>query len=193
MPMHVLHETEERQQLLAFLDQQRQAVVHACYGLSDEQARATSTASSLSVGGLVKHLAQGERQWIGRLGDGPAPEEEPDVPARMEEYFAGFHLANGETLAGVLQDYRAAAAGTEAAIAGEPDLNRTVDLPPAPWLPTGSVSVRWVLLHLIEETARHAGHADLIRENLDGASSGSLMAAAEGWPDDGWIKPWRPE
>jgi hypothetical protein len=51
---------------------------------------------------------------------------------------------------------------------------------------------RWILLHLIEETARHAGHADLIREALDGALSGPLMAAAEGWPADGWVKPWRP-
>jgi hypothetical protein len=52
--------------------------------------------------------------------------------------------------------------------------------------------VRWIALHLIEETARHAGHADIIREALDGALSGPLMAAAEGWPPDGWVKPWQP-
>jgi uncharacterized damage-inducible protein DinB len=193
MPMHVLHEIDERQQLLAFLDHQREAVVHACYGLSNEQARATSTASPLSLGGLVKHLAQGERQWIARLGATPAPEEGADPSAAMEEYFAGFRLANGESLAGVLQNYRVVAAETDAAIADEPELNRTVELPPAPWLPAGSITVRWILLHLIEETARHAGHADLIRESLDGALSGPLMAAAESWADDGWIKPWRPE
>jgi uncharacterized damage-inducible protein DinB len=192
MPMHVIQEIDERQQLLAFLDQQRQAAVHACYGLSDQQARATSTASPLSLGGLVKHLTQTERQWIARLGDSPAPEEGGDASARMEEYFASFRLTNGETLAGVLEDYREAAAETDAAIAGEPDMNRTVDLPPAPWLPAGSCSVRWILLHLIEEAARHAGHADIIRESLDGATSGPLMAAAEGWPEDGWITPWRP-
>ena len=52
--------------------------------------------------------------------------------------------------------------------------------------------MRWIALYLIEETARHAGHADIIREALDGGLSGPLMAAAEGWPSDGWIKPWQP-
>jgi hypothetical protein len=68
-----------------------------------------------------------------------------------------------------------------------------VPLPPAPWNPDpDGCTVRWILLHLIEETARHAGHADLLREALDGGLSGPLMAAAEGWPADGWVTPWRP-
>jgi hypothetical protein len=52
--------------------------------------------------------------------------------------------------------------------------------------------VRWVLLHLIQETARHAGHADVIRESLDGATAMPLLAAAEGWPATPWLQPWQP-
>ena len=56
-----------------------------------------------------------------------------------------------------------------------------------PWIPGGVVwTARWVLLHLIEETARHAGHADIIRESIDGATCWTLMAAAEGWPARDW-------
>ena len=54
-------------------------------------------------------------------------------------------------------------------------------------------SLRWVLLHLIEETARHAGHADIVREAIDGATAFELLAAVEGWPATDWLKPWQPE
>jgi hypothetical protein len=63
-----------------------------------------------------------------------------------------------------------------------------------PWFPKGVAawSVRWVLLHLIEETARHAGHADLLREAVDGATAYPLLAAAESWPATPWLQPWQP-
>jgi hypothetical protein len=74
-----------------------------------------------------------------------------------------------------------------------PDLGTPVDLPKAPWMPTGEgYTVRWVLLHVLEELARHAGHADILREQIDGATMYALMAAAEGWPETPWVKPWRP-
>jgi Protein of unknown function (DUF664) len=96
-------------------------------------------------------------------------------------------------LAAVLQLYEETSARTDAVIAGIDDLGRRVPLPQEPWFPDPeNCTVRWILLHLIEETARHAGHADIIREALDGALSGPLMAATEGWPEDGWVKPWRP-
>jgi hypothetical protein len=62
-----------------------------------------------------------------------------------------------------------------------------------PWFPSDveAWSVRWVLLHLIEEVGRHAGHADIIRESVDGATAMPLMAAAEGWPATPWLQPWR--
>jgi Protein of unknown function (DUF664) len=63
-----------------------------------------------------------------------------------------------------------------------------------PWFPddVDAWSVRWILLHLVEEIARHAGHADIIRETIDGATMYELMAAAEGWPATDWLTPWTP-
>jgi uncharacterized damage-inducible protein DinB len=190
MPMNAPPVSSERDGLLAFLEQQRQAVCNATYGLRDDQARMTPTPSGLSLGGLVKHLTHGERGWIERIErerTGPAD----DSPEALEEYLASFSLEGDETLAGALEEYREGAAHTDAVIRDIGDLGRPVPLPAAAWFPEGC-TVRWVVLHLIEETARHAGHADIIRESLDGGLSGPLMAAAEGWPESGWIKPWTP-
>jgi hypothetical protein len=107
----------------------------------------------------------------------------------------GFVLGRDETLAGVLRAYDEVAAGTEEVIAGVEDLGRPVPVPKdAPWFPKDveAWSVRWVLLHMIEETARHAGHADIVRESIDGATAYPLMAAAEGWPATPWLTPWEP-
>ncbi len=83
---------------------------------------------------------------------------------------------------------------TEAAIGGL-DLDQPVPVPRGVrWFPQDveAWSVRWVLLHLIEETARHAGHADILRESIDGATAVSLVAAVEGWPASDWVEPWSP-
>ena len=175
--------------LLAFLDHQREAVRYACFGLTEEQARITPTPSSLSLGGLVKHLTWAERTWMARVQGEPVPGD-TDPGAAMTEYLGTFQLETGETLAAALAAYQAVAKDTDRAALANNDLDRKVSLPPSPWTPDGC-TVRWVLLHLIEETARHAGHADLLREALDGGLSGPLMAAAEGWPADGWVTPWR--
>jgi uncharacterized damage-inducible protein DinB len=190
MPMNTRPVTGELDALLAFLDHQREAVRYACFGLTEEQARATPAASSLSLGGLVKHLAWAERAWLARIEDHPVPGD-TDPGAAFTQYMATFRLTDDETLDGVLAGYQAAAADTDRAARAAGDLDRDVALPPSPWAPD-SCTVRWILLHLIEETARHAGHADLLREALDGGLSGPLMAAAEGWPADGWVTPWRP-
>ncbi|MFI8358453.1 mycothiol transferase [Streptomyces cyaneofuscatus] len=105
-----------------------------------------------------------------------------------------FRLAPNETLAEVLAAYAEAADRTDAVIAGISDLGQAVPVPQgAPWIPAEvrEWSIRWVLLHLIEETARHGGHADVIRESVDGATFDSLLAAAEAWPDP-WVQPWEP-
>jgi uncharacterized damage-inducible protein DinB len=187
MPMNAPLIESEREGLLAFLRHQRDAVRNAALGLSDEQARSHPTPSGLTLGGLVKHLADAERGWTGRIAG------EPLSDSTFEDYMATFALTDDETLADVLEHYRAAGAHTDDVIAGVDDLGRRVPLPEAPWYPDPErCTVRWILLHLVEETARHAGHADIIREAVDGALSGPLMAAAEGWPEDGWITPWRP-
>ncbi|WP_158885553.1 DinB family protein [Amycolatopsis anabasis] len=184
---------DERDGLLAYLAQQRRVLRIAAHGLTDEQARATPTASTLSVGGLIKHVATTERGWM----DVMLQREEPKVVlSGPEDYLAAFRLGEDETLAGVLEFYDLVARETEEAVAGIEDLGRPVPVPQGvPWYPkdVAAWSVRWVLFHLIEETARHAGHADIIREHVDGGTAFPLMAAAEGWPATPWLQPWQPE
>ncbi|HEY9388455.1 MAG TPA: DinB family protein [Mycobacteriales bacterium] len=187
MPGLVAPVADERNGLLMFLAQQRHVLCLAAHGLTDEQARATASASTLSVGGLINHMAAGERKWmdtvLGRYQRSDADHE------------AAFRLGPDETLAGVLERYGQAAAETEAVVAGVPDLGQAVPVPKGvPWFPQDveAWSVRWVLLHLITETARHAGHADIVRESVDGATAYPLMAAAEGWPATPWMRPWEP-
>jgi len=179
---------DERDALLAFLDQQRQMLRLSAYGLTDEQARSTPSASALSVGGLIKHAGLAERTWMNTLQQLPR-NGDPSV------YAASFVMTADETLPEILVGHAAAAQHTAEVVAGFPDLGAPVPVPQGvPWLPSDveAWSVRWVLLHLIEETARHAGHADIVRESIDGASAMSLLAAAESWPDSGWLKPWKP-
>ena len=188
MPGSVPPVADEREGLMAYLEQQRHVLRVAAHGLTDEQARATPTVSALSVGGLIKHCASVERAWM------------DDVLMRKrsgaeDEYESGFRLEPGETVADILALHRQAARETDEIVAGIADLGRPVPVPrDAPWFPQDveAWSVRWVLLHLIQETARHAGHADIVREAVDGATAFPLMAALEGWPETPWMKPWRP-
>jgi hypothetical protein len=92
----------------------------------------------------------------------------PD-PAIMQAYVDGFRLLEGETLQGVLAEYARTAAVTDELVATLPDLDASYALPPAPWFPAGATrSVRRVITHIIAETAQHSGHADILRESLDG-------------------------
>lgn len=190
MPGQVPPVADEREGLLGYLAQQRDAIRYSAHGLTDEQARQTPTAGTLSIGGLVKHVANVERGWMDTVlqRDRGADEAEGD-------YLDGFRLRPEETLAGALAHYEEVAKETEAIIADIADLGQPVPVPKGvPWFPddVDAWSVRWVLLHLIEETARHAGHADIVRESLDGATAWPLMAAAEGWPPTPWMQPWQP-
>jgi len=189
MPGNVPPVADEREGLLAFLAQQRYVLTLAAYGLTDEQARMTPSSSQLSVGGLVRHVTATERAWMDRAMLRPVRGE------GVDDYVAHFRMSQDQTLSGLLADYEAAARETEADVAQIPDLGRPVPVPrDAPWFPqdVDAWSVRWVLLHVIEETARHAGHADIIRESIDGATAFPLMAAAEGWPATQWLQPWTP-
>lgn len=186
MPGTVGSVADERDGLLSYLAQQRHVLKITAYGLTDEQARATPSASPLSVGGLVKHVALTERGWIDNVVQRTRRTGESD-------YQAGFSLRPDETLADVFVLYDEVAAKTEAVIADVADLGQPVSVPPAPWFADVDIlSVRWVLLHLIEETARHAGHADIVRESVDGATAFPLLAAAESWPATPWLQPWQP-
>jgi len=187
MPGSVPPVADEREALLAYLAQQPYVIRLAAYGLTDDQARATPLAGTLSVGGLIKHAAAMESGWIDIV-------LERDQSSQ-EDYEANFRLLRDETMSDVLAHYDEIAADTAAVIAGIADLGQAVPVPRGvPWFPDDveAWSVRWVLLHLIEETARHAGHADIVREAIDGATAFPLIAAAEGWPATPWLQPWEP-
>jgi hypothetical protein len=192
MPGQVPPLTDERELLLAYLAQQRDGLRYAAFGLTDEQARLTPTAGSLSIGGLLKHGVEMEQGWIDMVlqrDRGGSQEEE------QSSYEDNFRLLPHETVAEVLARYDAVAKETEIVIGKIDDLNQAVPVPKGvPWFPddVDAWSVRWVLLHLIEEVARHAGHADIVRESIDGATMHALMAAVEGWPATEWLKPWEP-
>jgi uncharacterized damage-inducible protein DinB len=164
----------ERADILAGLASARHFLRFTARDLTDEQARQRTTASELCVGGLIKHVAATEQGWVDFILDGPSAMS--DFSAMTEEDMArwtgGFRLLPDETLAGVLADYEKVAQRTDELVASLPDLDLAHPLPNAPWFPPGEKrSARRVFLHIIAETTQHAGHADIIRESLDGAKS----------------------
>ena len=184
--------TDELDGLLAFLAQQRLVLRIAAYGLSEEQVRQPASASTLTVGGLIKHCIAVERNWLDMVMQRGS---EGDVEKRSEDYLANFRMTPEETMDGLLREFDDVAAETERVVRSIDDLDRPVPVPPGvPWFPKDveAWSVRWVLLHLIAEHSRHAGHADIIRESIDGATAFPLMAAVENWPATPWMQPWRP-
>jgi uncharacterized damage-inducible protein DinB len=162
-----MNDDRERADLLEALHAHRGFLRHTVRGLSDEQARARTTVSELCLGGLVKHVADVERRWAGFIVDGP--QAMAWDPSRVEAHVRSFELEDSETLAGVLDDYERVAARTDELLRSLPDLDASHPLPEAPWFPPGATrSARRVFVHIIAETAQHAGHADILREALDG-------------------------
>ena len=186
MPGQTPMVTDERDALQKFLDQCRLQLRLTAYGLTDVQARATPCASSISVGAAIKHVAFVENSWTNMVEQLPRDDQAGFVDA--------WTMRPDETLEDVLALYDAAIARTDAVLAVH-DLDDEVPVPKGvPWFPPDldAWSVRWVVMHLIQETARHSGHADIVREQVDGATAFPLMAAAEGWPETPWMKPWTP-
>jgi uncharacterized damage-inducible protein DinB len=164
----------ERADLLAALAKQRHFLRFTTRDLTDEQAGQRTTVSALCLGGLIKHVTAVEQGWATFILEGPSPAH--DFAAMTESDWArradGFRMLPGETLAGVLAGYAETALRTDGLVASLPDLSDAHPLPKAPWYEPGAQwSARRVLLHIIAETAQHAGHADIIRESLDGAKS----------------------
>jgi uncharacterized damage-inducible protein DinB len=160
----------ERADLLAGLSAARHFLRFTVRDLTDEQARQRTTASELTLGGLIKHVAAIEKGWADFILEGPSAMTVSEE--QMAHYADGFRLLPAETLAGVLAGYAEVARRTDNLLASLPDLNLSHPLPPAPWFAPGEMrSARRVFLHIIAETAQHAGHADIIREALDGAKS----------------------
>lgn len=175
----------ERLDLLESLGAHRGFLLRAAAGLSDEQARHRSTVSELTIGGLIKHVAAVEASWAqfmltGRQGGVPDnvdwsnfDSSDPSTldPDMVRAYQDGFRLLAGETLAATIEHYRRVAEATDDLVRGL-DLDRSFPLPPMPWFEPGATrTVRRTVIHIIAETAQHAGHADIIREAIDGAKT----------------------
>lgn len=151
----------ERAGLREFLDFQREALIDKVHGLSDKQARLTPTVSSLSLLSLLKHSSIWERRWFQVIVAGRSfPGEWPEV--KSKEVDSTFRLTDQDTVESVVADHREQ-------IAASNEILNTFNLDaPCAWPDMAEENLRFVALHMIEETARHAGHADIIRESIDG-------------------------
>ncbi len=186
---------DERSALREYLAYHQSAYFAVAYGLTDEQARSAPTVSALSIGGLIKHATGMQRTWMARVA--AAPDEPPRDTRPFEEIARDFgdqHVMRpDETLAGLLGAFETQNAES-LRLVETADLDAAVPVPTdIPWFPKGldAWSVRWVILHVINELSRHSGHADIIRESIDGATMYELIAGLENWEPRPWVTPWR--
>ncbi|HSZ45245.1 MAG TPA: DinB family protein [Streptosporangiaceae bacterium] len=142
---------------LAFLNFNRESVLKKTEGLDDEQLRRRLVPTGTNLLGLVQHLAQAERNWFGYHLAGAAHVRSPG---------SGMRVPRGRATAEVLDDYRAAIAASDAAIRaiGDPEAHL------ARLVAGQHLTMRWLIAHMTSETARHAGHADILREQIDGTT-----------------------
>jgi uncharacterized damage-inducible protein DinB len=157
-PQEKVATADERAQLELFLECQRREIVEKVAGLSDQEVRRRLVVSMTTPGGLLKHLAAVERNWFQRR----LAERSPDqINGHSVGDDASWLIGADETVAGLVADYEGACADSRRIAAGF----ALDDAVPHPRL--GRVSLRWIYLHMIEETARHAGHADILREQIE--------------------------
>jgi uncharacterized damage-inducible protein DinB len=195
MPALASPVADERSALREYLAYHQSAFFAVAYGLTDEQARSSPTVSELSIGGLIKHVTAMQQTWMSRVAAAPdAPPKDPRPFDEVAKDFAEQHVMRpDETLDGLLEKFNTESAKT-LSLAETADLDAKVPVPQdIPWFPKGvkDWSVRWVILHVINELTRHSGHADIIRESIDGATMYELLAGLEGWAIEGWVQPWK--
>jgi hypothetical protein len=165
------NDTRERSDFVETLAKHRAFLRQTVQGLSDQQAAERTTTSKLCLGGIIKHVSLVEEGWVDFIERGPAAMGPPDQAA-MEAHAAGFRMLPGETLAGLPARYDEVARRTDDLVIKLPSLEMSQPLPEAPWFEPGARwSARRVLLHILAETSQHAGHADIVRESLDGAKT----------------------
>jgi len=163
--------SSERDDFCGGLRQHRRLLLRTVRGLSDAQARLTPTVSRLCLGGIINHVTLMEESWVRFIEQGPAYQGQPDQAAYARQT-ASFGFGALETLGGLVDRYRAVARRTDELVISLPSLDAGHPLPEAPWFESGATwSARRVLVHIVAETAQHAGHADIIREAIDGAKS----------------------
>jgi len=161
----------ERADILDLLHKHRELLLHTVEGLTDEQAASRPTVSELCLGGIIKHVTAVEERWAGFVVDGPSvfpPMDEAAYKAHLES----FQMQPHETLAGIVAAYTDVARRTDELVGTVASFDDDHELPSAPWFEPGARwSARRCFTHIVAETAQHAGHADIIREAIDGQKS----------------------
>ena len=180
--------------IVSYVEQQLDAIRAAAIGLTEEQARLRPCRSALSIGGLVKHATYCMRGVTERLAGDREPRSTIDEAA-FADHEASFALADGETANDALAAFDAVRVAYIAALAAADPSAPTVE-DPAPWFgifDNRPARGRYLLVHQIEEMARHAGHADIIREEIDGMSIAAILLTADGMPPSDYFTPYVPE
>jgi uncharacterized damage-inducible protein DinB len=156
---------DERVTLTGFLDWYRATIVSKIDGLTDEQARTRYVPSDTSLLGLVRHLTEVERSWFQRRLRG---DDAPPLYYSDADRDGDFHPGLDWTVAEAVAAYERECDVSRVIVADTASLDELTVLPVGDY--DAPVSLRWILVHMIEETARHAGHADILRELIDGAT-----------------------
>ncbi|HWC23182.1 MAG TPA: DUF664 domain-containing protein [Flexivirga sp.] len=176
--------------LTHYIDQQLDALRASVHGLTEEQAKSTPCASSLSLAALLKHAAYGMRGYVAQLSGSFSELDDTAFAA----YLQSLEVGSDEKVSDVLAEFDSARAELRAALAHtDPDADAMA--PPAPWhgiMQSAPVKRRYDIVHFLEEFARHAGHADIIREQLDGMAIPALVMSIEGMPASQFFQPYVP-
>jgi hypothetical protein len=161
---------DERTVLTSFLGYYRTILIRKAEGLDDEQLRRVVEPSEMSLLGLIRHMTDVERSWFRRRMSGAGEEGAPPLYYGDHDPDGDFHPGPDDTLADALAALRAEIAFAESVVASAGSLDDLAAWTrPHPRIPGWNPNLRWILVHMIEEYARHCGHADLIRERIDGS------------------------
>lgn len=183
--MYLPEINDERTTLCKYLDVQLGAIRASAFGLDDAEARQSPLRSALSISGIIKHIVYCMKQSLSRAGH-----SEHDQP--FEAFTTSFTPTEDESLEALLARFDAVRA-EYMTMCREGDLESEVQAGPMPWYGLNEArpaKLRYLYAHHLEEFARHAGHADVIREQLDGAQAIELLAAVEGQPANDFVTPW---
>jgi uncharacterized protein (TIGR03086 family) len=160
----------EREDLLDALRKHRSFLLQTVKGITDDQAGLRSTVSALCLGGIIKHVTRVEHRWTNFIEQGAAAMSFDE--SSYAEHAASFTMNQNDTLAGLLEEYQAVADRTDTLLTNLGSIELAHPLPEAPWFEAGAAwTARRVALHILAETAQHAGHADILRETIDGAKT----------------------
>ena len=146
---------------VAWLQRLRDTIMCKLDGLDEEQVRQTHAPSSLTLLGLIKHLTDVERTWFRERFAGEDP---PNADAWSAE--RSWRIEPDDTTASIVAAYRAECAASDRIVQAHGPDDIAARTPPH----REGVTLRWILMHMVQETARHVGHADLLRESIDGAT-----------------------